>query len=82
MHGFATHAWERFLPRYLDRARTSASGAGNAGVARRPVEEERFPTDHIRGNWAKFGDAAVETVAEVIADYEEHPFRNFCGFEH
>ena len=36
----------------------------------------------IRENWAKFGDAAVETIAQVISDNEESAFCDFCGFEH
>ena len=48
----------------------------------RPVEEERFSTHLIRDNWAKFGDATVETIAEIIPNNEERTFRDFCGFEH
>jgi hypothetical protein len=51
-------------------------------VAGGPTEERRLSTHLLRDNWAKCGDPAVETFAEIITDNKERAFRDSRGVEH
>ena len=47
----------------------------------RPVEIERLAAEHLWGDRTEFGNAAIETVGEIVADDEERVVGNYRGFE-
>src|ERR1700736_2673410 len=62
--------------------RKSANRAAYARTGERPVQEDWFSAHVTQDNWPKFGDSAVETIAEAISHHKERALGDSSGIQH